>query len=255
MQAGRSRVMAAHQPHFLPWLGYFDKVGRADIFVLVDHVQYEKQNFQSRNRILTPQGEQWLHVPLVQRSRDERIYEKEINHARDGRTTWNEKIVRALQCAYGRTPHYHRYRDELEAILRQRWDRLVDLNAALLRFFLDALQISTPVVRSSSLAASGAKSEMILSMCRAVGATAYLSGRGGSRSYLNESLFHDAGVQVLWQEFRHPAYPQRGPAGVFRPRMAVVDLLFNCGPDSAEVLRGRSIHEGRSDAARGDANA
>jgi len=231
------RIMAAHQPHFLPWLGYLDKVRRSDVFVLVDHVQYERQNFQNRNRIKTHQGAQWVIVPVHQVTRAECICDKRVNNQRDGRTTWGQRIFRSLECAYGKAPHFDTYAPRLQAILTRPWDKLVDLDEALLRFFMEAFEIATPLVRSSTLGVSGTKSDMIIAMCREVGAQTYLSGSGGSRGYLDCELFERNGLRVAWQTFRHPGYPQRSPPAEFVPRLAAVDMLFNCGPASAALLR------------------
>src|SRR5271170_3619491 len=99
-------IVSAHQSHFLPWLGYFDKIRRADLFVVVDHVQFERGDFQNRNRILTRSGVQWLTLPVRQRSRSERILEKEIDDRLVGGVSWGEKIARTLHHAYGRAPYF-----------------------------------------------------------------------------------------------------------------------------------------------------
>lgn len=236
-------LISAHQPHFMPWLGYFDKIRRADLFCIVDHVQFERQNFQNRNRIEAQGKLQWLIVPVFQRSRHERIVDKQINPARDGRSTWEEKVLRSLHHAYCRAPYYQRYRRDLEDVLRGGWTHLVDLDVALLRYFMSALEIDTPLVRSSELeGVAGVRTEMIVSMCRAVGATAYLSGRGGSTRYLDRERFADTGIELRWQEFEHPTYPQFGGSS-FTSRLAVVDLLVHCGPAAAAFFRGERPSE------------
>ncbi|HLU67364.1 MAG TPA: WbqC family protein [Kofleriaceae bacterium] len=239
-------LLGAHQPHFMPWLGYFDKILRSDVFVLVDHVQFERQNFQNRNRVRTRHGVQWLIVPVYQRSRDERIVDKEINNTRDGRTTWAGRVVGTLHHAYRRAPFYERFMGPIAGILLRGWTSLAALDLALLDYFLGELAIRTPILRSSELpGVGGARSEMILSLCQAVGADAYLSGSGGSRGYLDRALLAAAGVEVRWQEFDHPRYPQTQP-GDFVSRLSVVDLLFNCGPRAAEILRaGAAVSERR----------
>lgn len=229
--------LAAHQPHFLPWLGYLDKVQQADVFVIVDHVQFERQNFQNRTQIATPNGVQWLSVPVRRGSRDDRLIDKHIDNKPDVRTTWGQRTFRTLAHAYGKTPHFHRYAEVLEDLLTSRWERLVDVNLALLDFLLDQLQIATPLVRSSALVGvGGVRSEMIVSLCRALGASTYLSGSGGSRHYLDMARFQRQGIRVEWQAFDHPHYPQAQTRGSFRARMSTVDLLFNCGPAGARLL-------------------
>lgn len=231
-------IVAAHQPHFLPWLGYLDKVRRADVFALVDHVQFERQNFQNRNRVKTRNGVQWVVVPVHRGCRDEPIREKRIDNKRDGKITWGERIFRTLENAYSRAPHFREHRDFFHRALTAPWSRLVDVDETLLRYILEQFRIATPLVRTSSLrGVAGAKSEMIASLCRALGATTYLSGSGGSRRYLDAGLFADAGIDVAWQQFRHPLYKQLEPPHGFVDRLSALDLLFNCGADSAAILQ------------------
>lgn len=239
-------ILAAHQPLFLPWLGFFDKVRQASRFVLVDHVQFERGDFQNRNRVLTRSGVRWLSVPVRRGARSERIDEKEIDDKLDRGTTWGEKLSRTLRHAYAKAPHFDVYMPFLEDALTRRWTRLVDLNLHLLLYFFERLEITTPVVRSSTLPnVGGSRSTMILGLCRATGATVYLSGSGGARDYLDTRLFEREGIEVRWQAFAHPRYPQ--PADDFVPSLSVVDLLFNCGPASAAILRGEAgVLEGAS---------
>lgn len=234
-------IASAHQPHFLPWLGYFDKIRRSDVFVLLDHVQFERRNYQNRTRIKTRAGERWLTVPVHQRSRAERIIEKEIDNAPDGKLPWGEKMIRTIENSYGKARYWGAHRGFFEDALLRPWTRLVDLNDALLTYLLAQLDVRTPVVRSSSLGhIPGARGEMILNLCRAVGAHTYLSGSGGSRAYVDVDLFERAGVQVVWQDFAHPGYPQLKPPDDFIPGLSVLDLLFNCGPESGAILRGKA---------------
>lgn len=228
-------IVAAHQPHFLPWLGYFDRMRRADLFVLLDHVQFERQNFQNRTRILTHQGVRWLTVPVVQRSRSERIIEKRIDD-RDGR--WAERLAGTLQFSYGRAPWFREHAPAIFSILDSPWTHLVDLNIRLTELLCDALGIRTPMIRSSTLELTGQRSELVLNLCRAVGATTYLSGSGASRGYLDAEAFRRANIAIEWQDFRHPVYPQVPSRGDFVRNLSAVDLLFQCGPRSAAILAG-----------------
>ena len=232
-------ILAAHQPNFMPWLGYFDKMQKADVFVTVDHVQMERQSFQNRTRIKTAEGARWITVPVVQESRDERLVDKRIDNSRDGRFRWGRKMTLTLKYAYQSAPHYAEYGPVLTDILERRWDRLADLNHALIEYYRAALMIRTPMVKSSELKLEGAKSEMVLNMCRALGAHAYLSGTGASRDYLDAAAFKRAGVEILWQDFQHPRYGQRPPSAPFVEKLSALDFLFNCGSDGAARLRAR----------------
>jgi hypothetical protein len=226
-------ILAAHQPNFMPWLGYFDKMRKADVFVSVDHVQMERQSFQNRTRIKTGEGVRWITVPVVQQSREERIVDKLIDNSRDGRFRWGRKMALTLKYAYQSAPHYAEYQPVLTEILERRWERLADLNHQLIDFCRAVLTIQTPLVRSSEMKLSGTKSEMILSMCRELGANAYLSGVGASKEYLDVAAFQRAGIEVLWQDFKHPQYEQRQSSTAFVEKLSVFDLLSNCGGESA----------------------
>lgn len=232
-------IVSAHQPHFLPWLGYLDKIRRSDLFILVDHVQFERQNYQNRTTIKTRAGAQTLTVPVRQRSRGERIFEKEIDNSPDGRITWGEKMLRTIHAAYGKARYFGDHREIMGDVLSRSWTRLVDLNEALLGYLLDAFDIRTPIIKSSSIEhLEGARGDMVLNLCRAVGADTYLSGTGGSRGYLDVPRFEEAGVRIVWQDFTHPVYPQLTPPEEFIPRLSAVDLLWSCGPESGAILRG-----------------
>lgn len=229
-------ILAAHQPNFLPWLGFFDRMRKADLFVMVDHVQFERQNFQNRTQVKTAEGARWVTVPVHQRSRGERIMEKTIDNQGQGRHGWSRKALLTLKYSYQGLPHYASYAPRFEAVLGRRWERLVDLNVALLELCRGCLGISTPMLRSSSLSVKGAKSDMVLDLCRAVGADTYLAGMGGSRHYLDLESFARAGVKVVFQDFRHPRYAQR-PGTEFVAGLSALDLLFNHGPDAERLLR------------------
>jgi hypothetical protein len=230
-------IVAAHQPNFLPWLGYFDKMRKADLFISVDHVQMERQSFQNRTRVKTGEGVRWITVPVVQDSRDERIIDKRIDNSRGGRSRWARKMALTLKYSYQAAPHYRAYEPVLTALLETPWEFLTDLNHTAIEFCREALEIRTPMVRSSSLKIQGAKSEMVLNMCREVGASAYLSGSGASRDYLDVAAFERAGIEILWQEFQHPLYQQRPLPASFEERLSAVDLLFNGGKAGAALLR------------------
>lgn len=237
-------IVAAHQPNFLPWLGFFDKMASADLFVSVDHVQFERQGFQTRARVRTGEGPRWLTVPVVQASRQERISDKRVDNSRCGRSRWGRKMFLTLKYAYQGAPYFSMLEPSLLKILDHPWERLADLNHAFIELLRAGLDIRTPMVRSSELGVSGVRSEMVLDLCRRVGADVYLAGAGASKRYLDLPAFEKAGIKVRWQEFTHPVYPQH-PPGPFEERLAALDLLANCGPAAAGVLRGASLPEPR----------
>lgn len=236
-------ILAAHQPHFLPWLGYFDKMRKADLFIIVDHVQFERQNYQNRTMVKTGESPRWITVPVRQASRDERIIDKLVDNNGGGRHRWGRRIGRTLKYAYQAAPYFSDVAPPLLEVLDARWERLVDLNMTLLELCREALHIRTPIIRSSEMPIEGSKSDMVLELCRQVGADVYLSGAGASRNYLDVAAFERAGVRIVWQEFVHPHYPQCPCPETFIEKLSVFDLLVNCGPHSGAVLHGEPARE------------
>ena len=237
-------IVAIHQPNFLPWLGYFDRMLRCDLFVLLDHVQFERRNYQNRTLIRLEDAGRWLTVPVVQLSQKERIIEKRIDNPADmsGSRWWGPNHFATLRYAYRKAPYFELYAPRLREILEARWEKLVDLNLATLDFLREALHITTPTVRSSTLQVEGQRSGLMLNLCKEVGAKSFLGGMGGSRAYLELDAFVAANVGVQWQDFSHPVYPQCG-AAPFIKGLTTLDLLFNCGPRSAEILRQSQVRE------------
>jgi len=223
--------VAIHQPQYLPWLGYFDKMDQVEVFVLLDTVQFKKNEWQNRNRIKTAMGWQYLTVPVLHRF-PQRIGEVEINN----RVPWSRKHLQALISSYASAPFFDVHRPFFEEVYTRPWQRLLDLNLTILNYLVEALGLRTKLVLASSLALpepEGA-TERLIAICQALGADTYLSGVGG-RGYLDLGRFEAAGIQVRFQEFRCPTYPQR--FGPFEPNLSIVDLLFNCGEGSLEILR------------------
>jgi len=231
-------IVAIHQPHFLPWLGYLHRMAQVDLFVLLDHVQFERRNYQNRTMIRMNGEPRWLTVPVLQRSQKERILDKEVDNRPDGSKAWGASHSATLRHAYGRAPFFAEYAGAFEALFARPWQRLVDLDQASLDLLREAFGIRTALARSSELAVEGARGDLILSICRAVGARTLLAGLGGSRGYLDTQAFARAGMEIRYHDFVHPEYPQCG-AAPFSRGLSAIDLLFNAGPASRELLLGR----------------
>ena len=224
-------LVAIHQPHYLPWLGLLHRMARAELFIVLDQVQFERGNYQNRTQVRVNGTPHWLTVPVQQRSQKERIVEKAIDNSRP----WGPAHFETLRRAYAGAGYFGLYATELRAILDCEWQRLVDLNEHTLAFLREAFDIRTPMVKSSQLGARGAKSELVLNLCKEVGASGLLVGLGGSRSYLDRAAFAEAGIELEMQRFTHPVYRQHG-GGVFQPGLSALDLLFNCGPAGRRLL-------------------
>jgi WbqC-like protein family len=236
-------VVVIHQPHFMPWLGYLHRMAQADLFVLLDHVQFERGNYQNRTRIRIGDEARWLTVPVVQHSQKERIVDKEIDNRLEGERWWPRVHFSTLRHAYRDAGYFGTYASALQEVLHRRWEKLAQLNQAMLDVLREAFGIRTPLVRSSELQLEGSKSDLILNICRTVGATTLLAGFGGSRTYLDAQAFAKAGVKIAYHEFEHPVYEQGGKAP-FIAGLSSIDLLLRRGPQSARLLLGeRTTYE------------
>ncbi len=223
-------ILAAHQPQYLPWLGYFAKMDRADVFVLLDSVQFKKNEWQNRNRVRGAAGSQWLTVPVRHRFR-QRIHEVQI--AGDG---WQRKHRATLEQSYARLPFMEKEADLLDALYGRPWRTLSSLNVECVRLLAERFSIETPIRLSSEIdgVPDDQADDRLIALCRALGADTYLAGAGG-QAYMDLARWESAGLQVVFQEFHHPRYPQgREP---FLPALSAVDLLFACGRDGFARVR------------------
>lgn len=222
-------ILTAHQPAYLPWCGLIDKIAQADRFVIFDVCPMESSGFENRNRILGTVGEQWLTVP-VRRGRNTPLSEVEVLNC----AVWRRKHWRSIELAYQRAPYWNLYADGLAVFYQHTYTKLVDMTHDMLLWFMEMLGLEQPVIRASSLKLEGAKSDLVLSMCKAMGATEYIFGALG-RTYADVPSFEAAGIRVRFQDYKHPTYRQmhRG----FIPNLSVLDLMMNVGPDSLKVLR------------------
>jgi hypothetical protein len=241
-------IVAAHQPHYMPWLGYLDKMAKADLFVVMDDLQYEAQNYQNRQRVKLHAGAQWLTVPLERGTQGDRICDKRIDNSGSTRQHWQRRSWLTLEINYRRAPFWKHYADELYAVYAQTWVSLVELDMKMLDLARTWLDIRTPVVRASTLGLTGYKTDRLIDLCRKTDARCYISGGGGSTGYLDVERMGRAGIGVIWQHFQHPRYDQRYPEVGFLSHLGFIDLLFNCGEASREMLFDRS-HPARVEAA------
>lgn len=228
-------ILTAHQPCYMPWLGYFAKIAKADKFCIFDCVPFSRHDYTNRVQIKTKDGAQWLTVPVEHTG--ERQLLKDVRIASG---PWQRKNLRAIECAYSKAPHFERYWAELPAIMGAAADctMLADCTRTLFLWCMEKLGLSNkPITLASNYDFKGEKSALVLDMCRQLGASQYIFGTKG-RDYADVEAFGREGVLVQFQDYQHPVYPQLH--GEFVPGLSVVDLLMNCGPDSLDVLMGRA---------------
>jgi hypothetical protein len=218
-----------HQPQFMPWLGYLDKIDQTDLFLLLDTVQFKKHEWQNRNRIRTSQGWQWLTVPVLQQF-GQRIDDVLINPT----AAWKDQHLRALEVHYARAPYRDHYLPQLRDLYSTSWVKLCDLNKATVQWLLMAYGINTPVRCASEYIAREEPTDRLIDLCRMVGATAYLAGAGAGH-YMDKPRFETTGIQLELQTFLHPIYRQVYEP--FEPNLSALDLLLMQGPDALVTLR------------------
>ena len=224
-------IVSINQPAYMPWLGYFHRIAISDLHIVLDHVQFEKNSFTNRNRIRTANGPQWLTVPVQTSGKFGELPISEL--AIDNRQEWARKHRDSIRQSYAKAPHFKEHERFLEAVFSRRWEKLADLAKEITDHLLNAFAIQTPLRFSSQMDVPGRKSELVLNLCREVGANTYISGPLG-RGYLDEAGFREAGIEVVYHDFHHPVYHQVYKP--FEPNMAAIDLLFNCGNDSRRIL-------------------
>ena len=223
-------IVAVHQPQYLPWSGYFDKIRQADVFCYLDNVQYKKNDWQNRNRIKTSQGWQWITVPVHYKFPD-KICEVKI----DSTVRWRKKHLQALVTNYRRAPFFNQYIDVYEQIYAEDWQYLSELNIQFIERLKGALGLGQkPAIKSSQLKLREDPTDRLIDICKAVKADTYMSGQDGV-NYMNPVRFKENDIKVIIQDFKHPVYPQRFEG--FESHMSVVDLLFNCGPGSLAKIK------------------
>lgn len=224
-------IVSINQPAYLPWLGYFHRIAVSDVHIVLDHVQFEKNSFTNRNKVRTADGWCWLTVPVKTAGKfgDLSIHEIEISNEKK----WGLKHWQAIRLNYSKAPFFAQHAAFFEGIYARPWGSLNDVIRAITEYLLDAFGIRTKLYFSSQMKVSGKKDELVLNLCRELNATQYLSGPLG-RDYLREEMFRSHGIEVRYDDYHHPVYSQAYSG--FEPYMAAIDLLFNAGPASLDII-------------------
>jgi len=214
--------VAVHQPNFLPYLGYFDKARQVDTFVILDDVEFTKGGFTNRNKVKKPNGTMWLTVPVTG---DTMVPINEVLIA--DHLDWQEHHVKTIGHMYGKAEHYESIWPKFEEAYNKDWKYLAEFNMCLLQICFSLLDINCDIVFSSELDVTAEEgSERILQICQELNANHYLSGVSG-RDYLEKADYAEKGVELSFQDFEHPVYPQQ--FGDFIPNLSVIDYLMNVG--------------------------
>ena len=230
-------ILTAHQPVYLPWLGLFHKIALAETFVYFDQTQYLPKNWMNRNKIRTKNGSIWLTVPVLRKGyRDLKTSEIEINNS----INWQKKHLRSISLNYKKSPYFENYIPFFEDVYSRKWEFLGDLNEYMLKWFLDELGIKVNFLNAKNFKFEGEKSSLILNMCKKLDASTYIFGTLG-KDYANVHEFEKNNVKLIFQDYNHPKYSQL--YNEFVSHLSVIDLLFNHGPKSLEIILSNNISQ------------
>ncbi|CAA6606259.1 conserved hypothetical protein [Rhodospirillaceae bacterium LM-1] len=225
------------QPGYLPWIGFFDLLRQADYFVYYDDVQFDKHGWRNRNRVKGPNGANWLTVPVLhsglglQAIKDIRI---------DNSQPWRRKHITTLRQCYAKAASREPYFTELAALIDQPWEKLIDLDIAAASLIANWLGLTPPAYRSSDMLIEGDRNRRLINLCHRFSATTYLSANA-AQTYIDIDLFARNGIAVRWQNYAHPTYAQQH--GEFLPYMSALDLVFNQGALSREIMETGTKHD------------
>ncbi len=218
-------IVGIHQPNYLPYLGFFDKLRKSDVFVIYDDAQFNKGDFQHRNRIRIYHGWKWLTIPVEKKHIP--INQIKIkNEIKIGGVTWQEEHLKELYNNYIKAPYYPDFENSIRKIYEQDYDMLIDINLEMIKFLIQSFEINTKVIYSSEFEFTSKSTERLVDLVNTIGGDTYLSGPMG-RDYLDLRLFEKKGIGVAFQDFKHPIYKQQYSG--FEPNMSAIDVLLNNG--------------------------
>lgn len=218
-------TVAVCQSNYIPWKGYFDMIRRADYFVFYDTVQYTKNDWRNRNKILTQAGLQWLTVPVLHN-----FFGQSINQIELAGKSWQTKHWKSILQNYRKAPYFDCYAERIQSMYQQEWQYLSELNKSFIQLLCELLNIKTRLVNVESLEIGCGKNQRLLDICSYFNASTYLSGPA-AKTYLDEELFLQNGLAVRWMQYDNYK-PYKQCYQPFEHAVTVLDLLFNTGPDA-----------------------
>ena len=222
-------IVTIHQPDFLPWLGFFDRWKKSDLYIVLDDVQFIRRGWHHRDKIKTQNKIKWLTVPVQKKGR----YHQAIKEVKiDQQENWNQKHLKTIQTAYKKAPNFDFVFGKLSEIYNREYNLLIEFNMDLLRLCSKMLDVDTPLVFASDFNVKSTGGQKLVDLVQSVGGKEYLTG-SGSRDYLDEELFKKVGISVRWQEFEHPVYKQL--YGSFEKMLSVLDFLMMRDSDNSAI--------------------
>ncbi|CAH6889664.1 conserved hypothetical protein [Vibrio chagasii] len=230
-------IVTIHQPESYPWYGFFNKMYNCDKYIILDSVDFRKNYFQNRNKILTNNGESYLTIP-IRKGDSKKIKDIEIV----SNSAWNKKHWQTILQSYKKSPYFHEIESELFKVISNGAEKLVEYNLNIISLFKDKLGFKCDLLLSSDLNIEAKSSDLILEICKATDATTYISGKDGA-NYLNEKDFNEESISVKFQNFKIEEYSQFNSNGNFVPYMSVIDLISNIGIEKTReyIIKGWSV--------------
>lgn len=228
------KTVVIHQPDFLPYLGFFDRLLKADLWVIFDHVQFlnNSKSWHNRDKIKTPQGEKWITVSVKKCAQKTPINEVLLSD-----THWKTDGLNLLKTNYQKAVFFKEINPYIKDLYAFDCKTMLQFNMKSIRMLMELFDIHIETVLASDLNPIGKSNILLVDILKKVKADRYLSGIG-AKAYYDPAVFAEAGIEVIWQDFQHPIYPQL--YGDFVPYLSSIDLLFNCGiVESRKVLRAK----------------
>ena len=228
-------ILVAHQPEYFPWLGFISKAKQADIYYIVDNVQYMKEHWHNRNKIRQKEGWLWLNTPVLN-SKSKLLMWPEVKI--DNSKPWKRKQLNSIKMCYSKTPYFSKIYSELEEIYSNKHNFLIEFNEQIIKYAFKKFNIKIPVYRNTQLIKnghnlSGTKTDLILNMCKAAKAKTFIFGQDGKK-YVEREKFDKEGINYKFQNFIRPTYKQKYPG--FESHMSFIDVLFNHGDKSIKYI-------------------
>lgn len=222
---------AIHQVNFFPWLGYFNKIAKSDIFILLDDVQGNRQTYSNRVQLLVNNNAHWLTAPVQKKARETLDFVFLDNN-------WREKrIKKTISFNYSKTPFFSKHKDFIFDLVDFPENSITKFNLNAIKNICSLLGYDTKkMVLSSDLKVDATSTERLVRLLMEVKCDTYIQGGGGSESYQDDSLFSLHNIALEKQKFKHPTYPQHNNKGEFVPGLSILDSLFNCGVTKTKAL-------------------
>lgn len=224
----REKIIAIHQPNYIPWLGYFYKIYISDIFVFLDDVQYSNEGMHNYHYVKTNQGRYRLKIPVKQK------FGNLINEVQTREELgWRLKHIKTIECNYKKATYFDEVFSDYSGLIKDGGTSLVSLNSKIIQFFAEKLGLQTEFSYSSILDLKSVKELKVIGICKALNADVYFSGIG-AKSYQDEQLFSSFNLELRYSNYKPFIYPQLW--GEYTPNVSILDYLMNCGYDWQRVL-------------------